>query len=166
MLCYVNMFLQEELFRLFRQRDADCNTVDFNPVFIGQAETSGPRVSTEHLLINAFLGVNAFGTVLTVLAKGALAGLCAGLVYKALEGKNRWLAVIAAAVVCPVVNTGIFLVGCNLFFMDTIKEWAGGTNVGVFMITGLVGLNFVFEMLVNIVLSPVVLRLIKIGKKS
>ena len=73
---------------------------------------------------------------------------------------------IAAAVVCPVVNTGIFLVGCNLFFMDTIKEWAGGTNVGVFMITGLVGLNFVFEMLVNIVLSPVVLRLIKIGKKS
>lgn len=113
-----------------------------------------------------FLGVNAFGTVLTVLAKGALAGLCAGLVYKALEGKNRWLAVIAAAVVCPVVNTGIFLVGCNLFFMDTIKEWAGGTNVGVFMITGLVGLNFVFEMLVNIVLSPVVLRLIKIGKKS
>lgn len=113
-----------------------------------------------------FLGVNAFGTVLTVLAKGALAGLCAGLVYKVLEGKNRWLAVIAAAVVCPVVNTGIFLVGCNLFFMDTIKEWAGGTNVGVFMITGLVGLNFVFEMLVNIVLSPVVLRLIKIGKKS
>jgi hypothetical protein len=92
--------------------------------------------------------------------------VCAGLVFRALEQKNTWLAVIAAAIVCPVVNTGIFLVGCKLFFMETITEWAGGSNVGVFMITGLVGLNFVFEMLFNIVLSPVILRLIKIGKKS
>lgn len=113
-----------------------------------------------------FFAVNPLGTVLTVLVKGALAGLCAGLVFRALEQKNTWLAVIAAAIVCPVVNTGIFLVGCKLFFMETITEWAGGSNVGVFMITGLVGLNFVFEMLFNIVLSPVILRLIKIGKKS
>ena len=36
----------------------------------------------------AFLGVNALGTVLTVLAKGMLAGYVSGLVYKALENKS------------------------------------------------------------------------------
>ena len=40
----------------------------------------------------AFLGVNALGTILTVLVKGTLAGLLSGLVYKALENKNRTLA--------------------------------------------------------------------------
>ncbi len=117
----------------------------------------------------AFLAVNPLGTVLTVLLKGALAGLCAGLVYRALEKLNGWLAVILAAVAAPVVNTGIFLVGCVLFFMPTITEWAtamGFPSVGNYMIFGLVGANFLFELLVNIVLSPVVVRLIKIGRKD
>ena len=34
------------------------------------------------------------------------------------------------------------------------------------MIVGLVGLNFVFELVVDIVLSPIVVRLINIGKKG
>ena len=34
------------------------------------------------------------------------------------------------------------------------------------MILGLAGGNFLFELLFNIVLSPVVVRLIKIGKKE
>ena len=46
----------------------------------------------------AFLGVNALGTILTVLVKGTLAGLLSGLVYKAFESKNRTLAVALAAV--------------------------------------------------------------------
>ena len=114
----------------------------------------------------AFLGVNALGTILTVLVKGTLAGLLSGLVYKALENKNRTL----AAVVCPVVNTGVFLIGCLLFFMETIGGWADamgfGANVGQYMIVGLVGANFIFELLFNVVLSPVVVRLIRIGKKE
>ena len=116
-----------------------------------------------------FFSVNPIGTVITVLAKGALAGWCAGLVFKALEKKNTWLAVIAAAIVCPVVNTGVFVIGCNLFFLDFIKELAanaGFESAGALILFGFVGLNFVFEMLVNIVLSPVILRLIKIGKKG
>ena len=111
----------------------------------------------------AFLGVNALGTILTVLVKGTLAGLLSGLVYKALENKNRTLAVAVAAVVCPVVNTGVFLIGCLLFFMETIGF---GANVGQYMIVGLVGANFIFELLFNVVLSPVVVRLIRIGKKE
>ena len=116
---------------------------------------------------NLFFGINPLGTVVTVLLKGALAGFAAGLVFRALEKKNMWIAVICAAIVCPVVNTGIFLLGCQLFFLPTVSGWAeaaGFANVGAYMIVGLVGLNFVFELLINIVFSPVILRLIKLGK--
>lgn len=117
----------------------------------------------------AFLGVNALGTILTVLVKGTLAGLLSGLVYKALENKNRTLAVAVAAVVCPVVNTGVFLIGCKLFFMETITGWGealGYADVGNYIIYVLVGGNFLFELLFNMVLSPVIVRLIRIGKKE
>ena len=117
----------------------------------------------------AFLVIDVFGTVLVVLLKGMLAGVAAGLAYSLIKNRNQYLAVIVAAIVCPIVNTGIFLLGCLVFFMDTIREWAaafGYETAGAYMILGLVGLNFVFEMLVNIILSPVILRLLSIIRKE
>lgn len=118
----------------------------------------------------AFLTVNIPGTVLTVLVKGAVAGLGAGLVYRLLAKKNEMLAVFAAAAVCPVLNTGIFLIGCLLFFMETVSAWAAGAgfgpNVAGYMFLGLAGVNFIIELAVNLVLAPVILRLIAIGKKN
>jgi thiamine transporter ThiT len=117
----------------------------------------------------AFLVVNAVATIAVVLVKGTAAGWVAGLVFTALEKKNTWLAVICAAIVCPVVNTGLFLVGCQLFFLPTITEWAkmfGFENAGRYMIFGLVGSNFLFEVLFNIIFSPLILRLIRIGRKE
>ena len=60
----------------------------------------------------AFLAVDVLGTILTVLVKGTLCGLAAGFTYKLLSRVNRYFGVFAAAVVCPVVNTGVFLIGC------------------------------------------------------
>lgn len=124
------------------------------------------------VLINdagAFLAISVPGTVATVLVKGVLCGFAAGVIYKMFEKINRYVAVFAAAIVCPVVNTGIFLLGCKLFFMDTITEWAnslGYSSAARYMIFGLVGVNFLIEMGVNIVLSSVIVQLIKIGKES
>ena len=117
----------------------------------------------------AFMAISIPGTIITVLVKGTVAGLAAGLVYLLLEKTNRYLAVIAAAIVCPIVNTGLFLVGCRLFFMDTINGWAaasGYASAGTYMIMALVGVNFLIEMGVNIVLSSVIMRIIRIGKKD
>ncbi len=117
----------------------------------------------------AFMAVSVPGTVITVLVKGTVAGLAAGLIYLLLEKKNRYVAVIAAAVICPVVNTGIFLLGCLLFFMDTINGWAaaaGFANAGAYMIMALVGVNFLIELLLNIVLSSVIVRIIRFGKSG
>ena len=113
-----------------------------------------------------FMAVNAFGTIVTVLVKGTLAGLFSGLIYRALAEKGHpLLAVYAAAIVCPIVNTGVFLIGCRLFFWETIRSWgdaAGFKNVGAYVVGGLVGFNFLFELLFNVVLSPVIVRLVQI----
>ncbi len=114
----------------------------------------------------AFLAVHVVGTVLTVLIKGILCGFLAGVAYKALEKINVYVAVVVAAIVCPLVNTGVFLLGCLLFFMDTIATWASalgfGEDVARYMILVLVGGNFLFELGTNIILSPVVVRLLNI----
>lgn len=107
-----------------------------------------------------FLAVSVPGTIITVLLKGIASGYISGLVYKLLERYNHTVAVIAAAITCPVVNTGIFLGGCFIFFMEIITEWAG-PDVGHYIIYGLVGGNFLFELLLNIVISPVIVRLLK-----
>lgn len=115
----------------------------------------------------AFYAINIPGTVITVLLKGTLCGLLAGLTYKLLEKKNRYLAVMASAVVCPIVNTGVFLIGCKLFFMSAITEWglaSGFTNAAEYMFLGLAGGNFIFELITNVILAPVVLKVISFKK--
>ena len=115
----------------------------------------------------AFFAISAVGTVVTVLAKGILAGFTAGGVYKLLEKKSVLAATIAAAVVCPVVNTGIFLLGCLLFFLDAIAEMAAGAGQSAFafIIFVYIGGNVLFELLFNVVLAPVILRLVAVGRK-
>ena len=114
-----------------------------------------------------FMIVDIWATILVVLVKGAACGLAAGLVYKLLSQQGKSFAVYVAAILCPVVNTGIFLVGCQLFFLDTIAQWGlslGFENVYAYMFFGLAGINFIIEVVVNIVLAPMIVRLIKIGK--
>ena len=116
-----------------------------------------------------FLAVNAPGTIITVLVKGSMAGLISGLLYDLISAKSPTSAGIFSAIACPVVNTGIFLIGCLIFFLPTVTAWgeaAGFKSVGKFLILGLVGGNFVFELLLNLILSPVIIRLIRIGQKK
>ncbi len=100
-------------------------------------------------------------------------GLCESCepgVLKFIARNNKYIAVLVAAIVCPVVNTGIFLLGCLIFFMDTVAGWAAaaglGGGVAHYMIFGLVGANFFFELGSNIILSPVVVRLLNIRNKK
>ena len=113
----------------------------------------------------SFLAVNVPGTIITVLAKGTLAGLITGLVFKAVSKKGLYPAIAVSAIVCPVVNTGVFLIGCFLFFMETIAGWAaalGFESAGSYIVFVLVGGNFLFEVLINIILAPAIVRLLKI----
>ena len=89
-------------------------------------------------------------------------------VYSYISRNNRYLAVMIAAVVCPIVNTGIFLLGCRLFFFETVTGWgiaAGFESAASYMFIGLAGINFLIEMGTNIVLAPVISRLISYANK-
>ena len=103
--------------------------------------------------------------IAVVLGKGVLAGLFSGLVYKAIAKKNSKFAMLFAAIVCPVVNTGTFLVCMALFFQEVLSVWAGGSNVVGYVLSILVLCNFVPELLINVVFSPAGQRILRAVKK-
>lgn len=111
-----------------------------------------------------WFGLSVPGTIITVLIKGILAGYLAGLTYRLLARFGKYTAVLVSAVVAPVVNTGVFLLGCLVFFFDTVSLGAAGEGLSVFayLILFFVGLNFVFELLVNLVVSPALLRILNV----
>ena len=110
-----------------------------------------------------FFGLSFFGTMITVLVKGTLAGYLSGLVYKLFSVKNVWLGVILAAIICPIINTGIFAIGCRLFFWKGLAELGGG-NATLFLFTVMIGFNFIAEFFVNLICSPVIVRVLRAAK--
>ena len=102
---------------------------------------------------------------LVVMGKGILAGLASGAVFKLLEKKNLYVAMLCAAIICPVVNTGTFIACMLLFFVDVLNAWASGAALVGYILTGLVLANFVPELIINIVFSPASVRILKVIKK-
>lgn len=107
------------------------------------------------------MGLNPIGCILICIGKGILAGYLSGLAYRAIENKSPLAAVVTAGIVCPVVNTGLFILGMLVFYGSTLQSWAGGQNVIYYAIFGLAGINFVVELLVNLVLSSGITTVIK-----
>ena len=117
----------------------------------------------------AFLTVDPFGTIVTVLLKGTCAGLASGFVYAALKRFNVYVATVCAAVIAPIVNTGIFVIGSFLFFYDTVSAWGaamGFENGASYIFLGLAGGNFVLEFVLNLAISPVLVRLLDLLNKK
>ena len=97
---------------------------------------------------------NPLMCIAVVGGKSILCGLASGWVYKLLHKKNAYIAMLCAAIVCPVVNTGTFVTCMLLFFKPVLSAWAGGTDVVAYVLTGLVLCNFVPEMILNVIFSP------------
>ncbi len=112
------------------------------------------------VLINCITGTDAGGHMVfqaspvlcavVVVGKGLLAGLASGWVYRLLKNKNAFIAMLLAAIVCPIVNTGTFLACMALFFADVLAVWAGGSDILGYMLSGIVLVNFVPELIINI----------------
>ena len=115
-------------------------------------------------VVMLLLSQNAIGCVLICLVKGAAAGWVAGLIYERLSKRKDLAAVVTAGVLCPVVNTGLFIAGMMVFFMSTLESWAGGEAMLYYIIFGLTGINFLIELAVNLVLASGITRIIRAGK--
>ncbi len=109
--------------------------------------------------------------IFTVLAitKAVGAGLGSALVYKGLgklfKGKLIYIQTVLASASAPIINTGIFVLGMGFFNGIISEKWSGGQNVFLFII-GLIWINFLIELGINIVLTPAIERIINaVGKK-
>ena len=103
--------------------------------------------------------------IVLCLLKGSAAGFVAGLVYNAVSKKNQILGAVLAAFCAPVVNTGIFIAGLLLCFRDVLAQWAGDTDILFFAIIGLTGVNFLVELGVNMILCPVIVKVVNAVRK-
>ena len=103
---------------------------------------------------------------LVVMAKGMLAGLASGWVYRLLKCKNTYLSMLCAAIICPVINTGVFVMCMLTFFKDVLSAWAGGGDLLAYILTGLVVANFLPEMIINVVFSPAGQRIVHVVQKN
>jgi len=109
--------------------------------------------------IAVFMPVSLVGTILACLLKCTLAGLLAGYIFKLLKKKNKILGLIVSSLLVPIINTGIFLVFCLLFFrpiLDANVTSGAFPNIWMFLIVGFVGWNFLIELVSTGVISPVV----------
>lgn len=117
-----------------------------------------------------FLTWDPAATIMIVLLKGTLAGLAAAWLYRLLEEKHSFLAVLAAAIAYPVVNTAVFFLGSMLCFMDDCVQFAASLGITASgpaaIITVFIGLNFFFELGLDLVLVGVIDRIIKFARRS
>jgi len=98
---------------------------------------------------------------LLCIVKTAAAGFLSGLVYHLLHKfiRNRTVNSIAAAVVCPVVNTGIFALGMFTIFGEAlmadpeISTWTSG-GLAALVFGALIGINFFVELISTVVITP------------
>ena len=105
------------------------------------------------------LQANPILCLLVVGAKGVLCGWLSALVFSVLKKKNTYVAMLIASIVCVVVNTGTFLLGMGLFFTDVLTVWSNGGNIFAYMISGIVLINMLPELVINVVFSPAAVRI-------
>ena len=127
------------------------------------------------VLIAAITGVDSFSALLwaaspfwmivVCLGKGVLCGWASGLVYKALQ-RSKTTACLIASAVCPVVNTGVFALAMLTVFRQNLLQLAGGTSALYFLFITMIGINFLVEFAVNVVLSTVVSRVAQVVLKK
>ncbi len=110
------------------------------------ADASGQMMLALHPLI----------TSAACVVKGTLCGTAAAAVYRLVSRRNEKAAVIAAAAVCPLVNTGVLYLVLALCF-DT--SWAA-------VLSAFMSVNFLLELAVNIVLPPAVLRIVTMRRRT
>lgn len=114
------------------------------------------------------LEVHPLLTSVLCLVKGTAAGAVAGLLYKLIAKKNRYVAVFVAAAAAPIVNTGLFILG-GLCMSDIFGGFATSldySNTFYYLVLGVAGWNFVVEFAINLLLSPAIYTVATVVEKQ
>lgn len=107
-----------------------------------------------------FMPVNPIATIILCVLKTGIGGLVSGYIYQLFKNKNDIIGVGISAFISPILNTGIYICGVLLFFMEVY-----GNSVSA-LIVGTLTINFLIEIIVMVILVPMFERILKIyGKK-
>ena len=117
----------------------------------------------------AFLAVSPFWTVVICLAKTGTAGFVSGLLFKLFKGKWMILGMYISSIVIPIINSSIFALGCLTVlrpWLDGVSESLNNSNIAYVLFIVVIGINFLFELAVEIVLTPVIIYVFKVVTKK
>lgn len=113
--------------------------------------------------VTVFMSISPVGTILTCLLKTAIAGFIGGLLFKWIGKKHDVIGSVVASISVPLINTLVFALFTNFFFLD-------GLGLGNFgqIFTVLIGINFLFEIVSNVVISPTLYQILnkEIARKN
>ena len=120
-----------------------------------------------------FMPVNPVVTVFLCLLKTGLAGFLCGLIYypfkNAKTNGKKIVGSILASISVPLINTLLFTAGCFMFFYGPYSDLArknGYTDTFYFFITLVVGINFIFEFSISLLVSPSINMLVNYYQKK
>lgn len=113
-----------------------------------------------------FMPIAPWGTILVCVLKCTLAGFISGLAFKAIGKKNKVVGAIISSMLVPIINTGLFVVGCFTVLGPAIDANKGGQNIYEYIFLVLVLWNFVFEFTTVTILGPSISKIIKIVTRS
>lgn len=131
----------------------------------------GVIVITAPSTLSFFMPVNPVATIFVCILKTGLAGLASGFVFKginAIKTKSTKasitkfsIAIIAAALVVPVINTGLFIIFAGIFFQSVYGATGAGNGIAA-VFAAVMTTNFLLEFLLTTFLSPALAFLIKV----
>lgn len=108
--------------------------------------------------------------ILTIMCIGktTVAGLVSGLLYKLISKRNNLVAVSVGSIAIPVINTTIYVLGM-LLMKDSLIAYMGwdfnSTWLVFVTIFSIIWLNFVLEMVITIIFTPLTYRVIRVLDK-
>lgn len=119
---------------------------------------------------SALFGVSAINTFLLCVIPRIICGWMAGVFYDLLSkiDKTGFVPQIAAAVVCPLFNFILFILGLSLLFGQTpyllnLQTQMNASGIGFYFALG--GMNLLYELLASVVLTTGISTLILKFKK-
>ena len=120
-----------------------------------------------------FMPVNPVATVFLCLIKTGLAGFLCGLIYIPFKGrgsnKKQLVGSILASISVPLINTLTFTGGSFLFFYGPFSDLARGNgydDIFLFFILVVIGINFIFEFSISLLVSPSINMLVSCYRRK
>lgn len=107
--------------------------------------------------------------ILICLLKTTAAGVVSGWLYRLIAKKNQPVAVFVSALSAPVVNTGLFILGClcigKAIELSAVEFGLAYNSAFAIIILVFVTYNFFIEFAINLILSPALSTVVRVVEK-